>query len=110
MPHGAGFSFLTVTVILLPDMHPGASAVNKKEAKKQQLQMLEEASDVCQKLQLQLRQSQLTRTAAAGTLDASNNIEAEVAALVNNLPMLRKMVENQEVHHLCTTGQRVVQW
>ena len=93
---------------LLLAVHPGVSAINKEVAKKQQMTMLEEASDVCQKLQRQLHQSQLAGTAAASTSDASNAIEGEVTALVNSLSMLRKIVENQEVHHLCTTRHHIL--
>lgn len=81
-------------------VRPGPNAVNKVATKQQQLKLLEEASDACQQLRLQLRQGQSARTAAANTSDASSKIKAEVTALVNSLPMLRKMVENQEVRIL----------
>ena len=79
-------------------MLAGDIAVNKEAAKKLQVQLLGEAEQTCQ-----TATAQLASSGAESSNDAKTGMRAELSSLADNLPALRKVVENQEVG-VCTNS------
>ena len=76
----------------------GIAAVQQEAAKKQQLQLLKEAEQSCKEARMHLQRSKPRRASvAAGAAVSKTGMEAELTALEEIVPSLRKLVENQAV-------------
>ena len=78
----------------------GEAAVDQQDAKRKQLELLEEAERTCQTATTQVKWSKPAGTTSAladGAIDVKAGLNTELNALSDNFAGLRKMVENEEV-------------